>query len=155
LVRPKRVFTDDETAEMRTKLTDKQQRFCQEYIIDLNATQAAVRAGYSIKTAHAIGHENLIKPYVKGEIVRLQADKAEKLSLSAEQVLNNLWTVYNRAIETDRLADANKASELLGRHLGMFKDRLEVEAYPGQRPPDTEQAIERSRQRIEQRTNDT
>jgi phage terminase small subunit len=51
------------------KLTDKQKRFCEEYLIDLNATQAAIRAGYSAKTAKSIGQENLTKPdilqYVK------------------------------------------------------------------------------------------
>ena len=47
------------------KMTAKQQRFCDEYLIDLNATQAAIRAGYSKKTARAIGNENLMKPDIK------------------------------------------------------------------------------------------
>ena len=46
-------------------LTPKQKRFCQEYLIDLNATQAAVRAGYSEKTAYSVGNENLRKPEIK------------------------------------------------------------------------------------------
>ena len=50
------------------KLTPKQQRFVDEYLIDLNATQAAIRAGYSPKTAHSIGAENLIKPEVQKAI---------------------------------------------------------------------------------------
>ena len=49
---------------MATNLTPKQQRFVEEYLIDLNATQAAIRAGYSKHTAHSIGHENLSKPEI-------------------------------------------------------------------------------------------
>lgn len=71
-------------------LTPKQERFIAEYLIDLNATQAAIRAGYSEKTAAAIGAENLRKPLISAEIARKQAKTQEKLGLSAERVLHEL-----------------------------------------------------------------
>lgn len=72
------------------KLTAKQERFVAEYLIDLNATQAAIRAGYSAKTAKSIGQENLTKPDVAAEIAKRQAKVADKLELSAEKVLREL-----------------------------------------------------------------
>ena len=55
----------------KTKLTDKQRRFCEQYLVDSNATQAAVRAGYSARTAHSIGAENLTKPEVRAYLTGL------------------------------------------------------------------------------------
>ena len=52
-------------------LTEKQKRFCDEYLIDLNATQAAIRAGYSPDTAYSIGQENLKKPEIKKDMLVL------------------------------------------------------------------------------------
>lgn len=71
-------------------LTDKQIRFCEEYLIDLNATQAAIRAGYSQKTAHSIGAENLIKPEIQAEIQKKQKELSERTGITAERVLQEL-----------------------------------------------------------------
>ena len=71
---------------MNKKLTAKQIRFCEEYIIDLNATQAAIRAGYSKKVAGSIGFENLRKPEIESFISSLQKDKSEELNFSFERV---------------------------------------------------------------------
>jgi len=71
-------------------LTPKQQRFVEEYLIDLNATQAAIRAGYSEKTAAAIGAENLIKPNIQEAIQAAQAKRAERTQIDAEYVLRRL-----------------------------------------------------------------
>ena len=60
------------------KLTAKQQRFCDEYLIDLNATQAAIRAGYSAKTAYSIGNENLNKPEIRSYIDQRMAEKEKE-----------------------------------------------------------------------------
>ena len=60
-------------------MTPKQQRFCDEYLIDLNATQAAIRAGYSKRTAQAIGAENLTKPLLKEYIEKRMAEKESEL----------------------------------------------------------------------------
>ena len=71
-------------------LTDKQQRFVDEYLIDLNATQAAIRAGYSEKTAAAIGAENLIKPNIQNAIQEAQAKRQEQTQIDAAYVLRRL-----------------------------------------------------------------
>lgn len=72
------------------KLTDKQQKFCEEYMIDLNATQAAIRAGYSEDTARAIGCENLTKPDIQSEVQRLMKERSERTKITADRVLNEL-----------------------------------------------------------------
>jgi phage terminase small subunit len=73
-----------------SKLTDKQKRFCEEYIIDLNATQAAIRAGYSKKTAYSIGVENLRKPEIQVEIQRLMDERSRRTEITADQVVKEL-----------------------------------------------------------------
>jgi phage terminase small subunit len=72
------------------KLTAKQQAFIKEYLIDLNSTQAAIRAGYSEATAKEIGYENLTKPHIKGAIDEAMNKRAEKLEITAEYVLSKL-----------------------------------------------------------------
>lgn len=72
------------------KLTPKQQRFVEEYVVDLNATQAALRAGYSKKTAYAIGAENLRKPQIAAAIEKARAKLAGKAEITAERVLTEL-----------------------------------------------------------------
>lgn len=72
------------------KLTPKQLQFCREYLIDLNATQSAIRAGYSEKTAYSIGVENLKKPEIQQEIERLQNERNERTKINADYVLNRL-----------------------------------------------------------------
>lgn len=68
-------------------LTNKQKLFCKEYIVDLNGTQAAIRAGYSAKTAGAIGKENLEKPKIEAEINKLIVMRCERVELTADDVL--------------------------------------------------------------------
>jgi phage terminase small subunit len=72
------------------KLTPKQLLFCNEYIVDLNATQAAIRAGYSENTAKEIGCENLTKPNIQAYISELKSNRAEKVEITAEKVLRDL-----------------------------------------------------------------
>lgn len=71
-------------------LTPKQQRFVEEYLIDLNATQAAIRAGYSEKTAKEIGSENLTKPNIAKAIEEAQNKRAEQTQIDAAYVLRRL-----------------------------------------------------------------
>jgi len=71
-------------------LTAKQQRFVQEYLVDLNATQAAIRAGYSKKTAGQIGDENLKKPQIAEALAVAQAARAERTGITADAVLQEL-----------------------------------------------------------------
>lgn len=77
-------------------LTDKQEMFCHEYLIDLNATQAAIRAGYSVNTARKIGSENLTKPDIQSRIVKLKLQRCEMVGIDADYVLRRL-------VEIDRM----------------------------------------------------
>lgn len=111
------------------KLTAKQERFCTEYIIDLNATQAAIRAGYSSKTANRIASENLSKPDIQRKIQELQQERAERTEITQDRVLKELAGIGFAPITKGKIkaADKTKALELLGRHLGMFTDKLQIE----------------------------
>jgi phage terminase small subunit len=75
------------------KLTDKQERFCREYLVDQNATQAAIRAGYSQKNADVTGSEVLGKTWVKDRVKALAAKQAERLDLKADDVLRELLLI--------------------------------------------------------------
>jgi phage terminase small subunit len=72
------------------ELTPKQQRFVDEYLVDLNATQAAIRAGYSPKTARQQGHENLTKPYIEAAIQRAVQERSERTRVEADRVVLEL-----------------------------------------------------------------
>lgn len=171
------------------KLTPKQKAFIDEYLIDLNATQAAIRAGYSSKTARKIGQENLTKPDIQAEIQKKMKDREERTEITQDKVLKELAAIafakgsdfakvvkktalqpvfddvgdvidhqevtYNVVeIEpTDEIPDEKKkaisgikqgkhgievntcdkvrALELLGRHLGMFTDKVKVDVGGG------------------------
>ena len=78
------------------KMTAKQQMFCDEYLIDMNATQAAIRAGYSKKTARSIGQENLTKPYIRAYIEKRMAEKEEALIAKQDEVMKYLTSVMRR-----------------------------------------------------------
>ena len=145
------------------KLTPKQERFVEEYLIDLNATQAAIRAGYSPDTAKSIGSENLTKPDIKAQIAKAMAERSRRTGVNADRVVMELAkiafvnandvidpktaTIKEGALPEDtaaiqsvkvktfgedglereiKMADKLKALELLGKHLGMFRDKLEV-----------------------------
>lgn len=144
-------------------LTDKQRLFCEEYLIDLNATQAAIRAGYSEKTARKIGSENLSKPDIRAYIDNRLAEKEDALIAKQDEVMKYLTSVMRReycehvvvtlseersdyvpgddgkmrkqTVKTEhpevveipaRLADSNKAAELLGKRYGLFTDKVDV-----------------------------
>ena len=74
-------------------LRGKQQRFVDEYLIDRNATQAAIRAGYSQKTANEIGAQNLAKVSIKEAIAKGEAELAERTKITQDKVLNRLWEI--------------------------------------------------------------
>lgn len=78
------------------KMTAKQMRFCDEYLIDLNATQAAIRAGYSKKTAYSIGQENLKKPEISAYIKKRMAEKEAALVADQDEVMKYLTSVMRR-----------------------------------------------------------
>ena len=153
------------------KLTDKQKLFCEEYLIDLNATQAAIRAGYSTDTAGVIGCENLKKPNIRTYIDKAMAERSKRIGINQDRVLIELaklgfinatdvinmnkatvlanasrddtaaiQSVKVKTMTTDtgdmvereiKLYDKTKSLELIGKHLGMFKDKLEIEGSVG------------------------
>jgi phage terminase small subunit len=109
-----------------SKLTNKQEAFCQEYIIDLNATQAAIRAGYSEKTAKEQGCQNLTKLNVQERVQELLDQRTERTQIDADYVLSSLKQIADEALGMERYSDANRSLELLGKHLKLFTDRMEV-----------------------------
>lgn len=108
-------------------MNTKQARFADEYVVDNNATQAAIRAGYSPDTAYSQG-QRLLKHV---EVARAIASKSQKvagrLELTAELVLNGLMDI---ALNGEREANRVRSFELLGKHLSLFTDRLEVTQVP-------------------------
>lgn len=81
------------------KLTDKQELFAREFIKDLNATQAAIRAGYSEKTARAIGCENLTKPDIQLRIAELNQERMERVQIDADYVLRQAVKLHERCMQ--------------------------------------------------------
>lgn len=77
----------------RNPLTPRQEAFVAEYLLDLNATQAAIRAGYSPKRADATGYENLRKPEIAAAIAAAQAERAERVEVTADQILRELLLI--------------------------------------------------------------
>ena len=130
------------------KLTDKQTAFVREYLVDLNATQAAIRAGYSERTASRIGPQLLGKTWVREAIEKAQAKRARRVEVTQDYVLSNLVEVVERTMQRAPVMDrkgeqvtdekgrsvwtfdakgANRALELLGKHLGIFTDKVRAE----------------------------
>lgn len=147
-------------------MTKKQKRFIEEYLVDLNATQAAIRAGYSPDTAGSIGSENLKKPEIRARIEKAIAERSKRTGINQDRIVMELAkiallnpkglvnfdeaTIKEDAADEDvaavasvrvkrfptkdgegverevKMYDKTKALELLGRHLGMFKDKVEV-----------------------------
>ena len=150
------------------KLSPKQEVFVQEYLKDLNATQAAIRAGYSEKSASRIGIELLNKNHVREAVEKGRAKRAERTEITADRVVTELakiafadprdlmeWGPNGVALKdsstlTEEQAagvaevvegsggalrlkkhDKVKALELLGKHIGMFRDRVETDVSGG------------------------
>lgn len=122
------------------KLTTKQRVFVDEYIVSLNATQAAIKAGYSAKTADVIGHQLLRKTLVQAEIQKAMDARGKKTGITAEYVLTSLQSVAERCMQAEPVLDregsptgeyrfdssgANKALELIGKHLKLFTEKVE------------------------------
>ena len=111
-------------------LTPKQQRFVEEYLIDLNATQSAIRAGYSEKTAQEIGSENLSKPMVAKAIAEAQEKLSNKAQVTVEMVVQGLLNEAKDISEGSTQSARVSAWAHLGKHLGMFKDKIEHSGDP-------------------------
>ena len=106
-------------------MTAKQELFIREYLVDFNATQAAIRAGYSSRTAYSIGNELLRKPEISQAIDAAMTERRNKLIATREQ-RQEFWT----AVMTDADEDMRvrlRASELLGKSEGDFTERVQVQ----------------------------
>lgn len=106
------------------KLTAKQEQFCAEYLVDLNATQAATRAGYSKRTANEQGARMLAKASIQEHVQKLMAKRSERTELTVDKVLKDIEHTRELALDAKQLGVATKNSELQGRHLAMFTDKL-------------------------------
>jgi phage terminase small subunit len=104
-------------------LTPKQERYIAEYLIDLNATQAAIRAGYSEKTAHKQGSQLLGKTSIAAAISGAQAERSARTNITQDYVLESIVSAMERCKQDDTFNAAGvfKGAELLGKHLGLFQ----------------------------------
>lgn len=109
-------------------LTPKQQRFVEEYLIDLNATQAAIRAGYSEKNADKIGSQLLGKTRVAASIRDAQEKRTRRTEITADYVLTTIRETVEALLNDREKNAANifKGSELLGKHIKLFTDKHEI-----------------------------
>ena len=110
----------------KAKITEKQQQFVIEYLIDLNATQAYIRAGY--KVSETVASVNACKllgnTKIQNLVQKAMAERASRCRISQDEVIMQLKSIaFN---EGARDSDRIRALDLLGRHLGMFRDRVEV-----------------------------
>ncbi|UXN37558.1 terminase small subunit [Avibacterium paragallinarum] len=137
-------------------LTDKQKRFVEEYLIDLNATQAAIRAGYSKNRASELGYQLLQKTTVQQAIEAAQNKRAERVQITQDDVIRMLLenievasgkkavikTEIRKSEDGELVGDdvaqfvyesssVNKALELLGKHLGMFGQKVDLTSSDG------------------------
>lgn len=104
-------------------LTAKQELFIKEYLVDLNATQAAIRAGYKEDNAYATGAENLRKPQIANEIQKHMQKRSHAVEINAEYVLRGIKDIAEGKETKDN--DKLKAFELMGKHLKLFTDKVE------------------------------
>jgi phage terminase small subunit len=130
------------TEPSKRALTPKQDMFVREYLIDLNATQAAIRAGYSAKTAEEQGYQLLRKTSVAAAIQAGMDARAAKVGIDGEYVLNGIVKLIERCEQAVPVLDnegkptgewrfegntAMRGYELLGKHLKMFTDKIEID----------------------------
>lgn len=107
----------------RHGLTRKQERFCREYLIDHNATQAAIRAGYSTESARQIGSENLTKPNISKRIEQLEQKLGESVSISRAEIRKDLQSIIDNLDAT--FSVRLRAIELKGKMIGAFAGKEE------------------------------
>ena len=112
-------------------LTAKQERFVAEYMVDLNATQAAIRAGYSEKTAGATGHENLKKPEIAKAIEGARQKAQDRLQYTADEWRRDTIKFRNEAHQQADTANTLKAQDMLGKSLGIYTEGRDLKSTDG------------------------
>lgn len=123
---------------MTKGLMPMQALFVQEYLVDLNATAAAKRAGYSPKTAYSIGQENLKKPEIKSAIQQAKKARRERTFITQDRILLELaaaaFADMSQSAETClKWNNKLKALELLSKHLGLFEAKAREANTPAKR----------------------
>ena len=108
---------------MTEQLNPRQDRFVDEYLLDGNGTQAAIRAGYSPKTAYSIASENLRKPDIQQAIAERQRQLAEKRLWDRERLVSEAESNLHLAREHKQMGSANGALELIGRVTGLLNEK--------------------------------
>lgn len=98
------------------KLTDKQELFAREYLKDLNATQAAIRAGYSEKTAKETGYENLTKPHLLDFIAELNKERLKRVQIDADYVLRQAVKLHERCMQEVEPITDRRGEEIKDEH---------------------------------------
>ncbi|KKM73643.1 hypothetical protein LCGC14_1408320 [marine sediment metagenome] len=109
-------------------LTPQLERFCQEYVVDLNGKQAAIRAGYSEQSAASQAADILRRPRVAARVEMLQAQVTGRIQLDAEHVIHQLMQDHKDAKTAGNHSAAVRATELLGKRLGLWIDRIRTDA---------------------------
>ena len=117
------------------ELTGKQKRFCEEYLVDLNATQAAARAGYSKRTAYSIGEENLKKPGIQRYVRKLTELRSLRTKITADRILVELAGIAF-AKEGVKTRDRLKALDMLAKHVDLYNKQNR--GYPDARERQTQ-----------------
>jgi phage terminase small subunit len=120
---------------VQSGLTAKQERFVEEYLIDFNAAAAAVRAGYSKKTARFIGAENLTKPNIQAAIQEQIKARAERTEITADLVVQETWATFKEARAKGKYSAAASLLALLGRHTDAFPNKHEHSGPDGEPIP--------------------
>jgi phage terminase small subunit len=110
----------------QSELTPKQRRFVDEFLLDLNATQAAVRAGYKPDHARQMGAENLSKPVIADAIATAQLARSERVQITQDEVLRGLHREATWTGEGSSHSARVAAWGLIAKHLGMFDRRQEA-----------------------------
>ena len=124
------------------KLSPKQKRFCEEYLVDLNATKSAERSGYSLKTAYSQGQRLLKNVEIQKNLSKVQEKRQERVEISQDYVLKTIFDTIQRCNQAEAVVDKTgaptgeyrfdstavlKGAELLGKHLAMFTDKVKSE----------------------------
>ncbi len=124
--------------ESYLSFSDRHEAFCQEYVKDRNATQAAIRAGYSPKTGYSQGHRLLKNAEVASRIRELQAEAAARNERDVDGILADLRRVYDGAFEAGNFAACNRALELEARLLGHFVEKSDIRMHSTSIPANQE-----------------
>lgn len=112
-------------------LSEKQKLFCEEFLVDLNATQAVVRAGYRTKYPNRIAFQLMENPAVRIAIDALRAERAKGSDVTKDFVLRGIQRAITKAEEANNTGAMLRGYELLARHLGMFVERTEISGPDG------------------------